>query len=571
MAYKILDNDGNVFKVNDQEAWAVDFDIEIKQPAENDDGKRVIGMVGSTPSVDRDNDIIEQSGWDVKTFRKSSSVLWSHDHKIPAIAKVNKLTKTKESLTFDEIEFPKAGIHGLADMVYELMLGGFIKAGSVGFLPIKSEKRERTEDEEKNEPRSFCPPTKFLKQELLEFSIVNVGSNRDALITHLGAKGFNTSGKVKIQAEDGKEVSIDMAEILNKLFAESNNASGGIVTEPAVTTIGDGKPEAIIPVPEGVLSNNSGEKEPSCADCDIEMDQEKTIEIDKEQVEKPFENEHSCRLISPSQFDSFRRQNNAAQHEGKRLDFIFGIKEGKSKLQAIRYPKSIWTSSSAKTHCSGRNGTFEAASKEINAKILRLESGFFFDFQPTKEMKEAGTEFRLCFVSGTERCTEATLQVVGDDKETWNDLQTISIEDIEQKAGAVLSKANKGKLKNAQALIGEVLAASEPVEVVTDDESDKNTEPPEIKTLEITLSKEITDIFGELSAKIQALETRLDEKTPKSTEGTDDIEIDLDNIALPEKKNEINLDDLKTVISQAFGDKLRQVVNEKFDKALGKV
>lgn len=78
--------------------------------------------------------------------------------------------------------------------------------------------------------------------------------------------------------------------------------------------------------------------------------------------EKPYANEHACRLINPDQFDSFRRQNNAAQSDGKQLDFIYGIKEGKSKLQAIRYPKKQWSASDAKAHCNARDHiAFEAA------------------------------------------------------------------------------------------------------------------------------------------------------------------------------------------------------------------
>ena len=33
--------------------------------------------------------------------------------------------------------------------------------------------------------------------------------------------------------------------------------------------------------------------------------------------------------------------------------------------QAYRYPKDIWTASSAKTHCSDHDGKFEAAAKEM--------------------------------------------------------------------------------------------------------------------------------------------------------------------------------------------------------------
>lgn len=80
---------------------------------------------------------------------------------------------------------------------------------------------------------------------------------------------------------------------------------------------------------------------------------------------KPFVNEHSCRIKDPAQFNKFRRENNAASSNGKRLDFIFGIKNGKSQLQAIRYPKSIWTQEEARKHCAARpHISFEAAKKK---------------------------------------------------------------------------------------------------------------------------------------------------------------------------------------------------------------
>jgi len=75
---------------------------------------------------------------------------------------------------------------------------------------------------------------------------------------------------------------------------------------------------------------------------------------------KPLPNEFSCRLADPKNFDKFARKNNAGKVNGKPVHHIYGIKNGKSTLQAIRYPKSAWTSSSAKSHCRGRKGKFDA-------------------------------------------------------------------------------------------------------------------------------------------------------------------------------------------------------------------
>ncbi len=81
---------------------------------------------------------------------------------------------------------------------------------------------------------------------------------------------------------------------------------------------------------------------------------------------KPYENEHSCRLEDPGKYDRFARKNCYQKHDGKCIDFIFGIKEGKSEVQAMRYGKDAWTEEAAKSHCKDHKGSFEAASKSSN-------------------------------------------------------------------------------------------------------------------------------------------------------------------------------------------------------------
>jgi len=93
---------------------------------------------------------------------------------------------------------------------------------------------------------------------------------------------------------------------------------------------------------------------------DINLLFKNTIEFDPQ---NPYENEHACRLTDPAKYDSFRRQNNAGKVDGKRIDFIYGIKNNKSEIQAIRYPKDIWKPADARSHCTSRKGlSFEKAS-----------------------------------------------------------------------------------------------------------------------------------------------------------------------------------------------------------------
>ncbi len=81
---------------------------------------------------------------------------------------------------------------------------------------------------------------------------------------------------------------------------------------------------------------------------------------------KPYENEHSCRLEDPGKYDRFARKNCYQKHDGKCIDFIFGVREGKFELQAMRFSKDVWTEEAAKNYCKDKKGSFEAASKSNN-------------------------------------------------------------------------------------------------------------------------------------------------------------------------------------------------------------
>lgn len=60
---------------------------------------------------------------------------------------------------------------------------------------------------------------------------------------------------------------------------------------------------------------------------------------------RPFPNEHAARLTDPSQYDSFARKNDEF---GDGIDAIYGIKDGKTELQAIRFDKSKYSVKEAK-------------------------------------------------------------------------------------------------------------------------------------------------------------------------------------------------------------------------------
>lgn len=81
----------------------------------------------------------------------------------------------------------------------------------------------------------------------------------------------------------------------------------------------------------------------------------------------PYLNEHACKL---NEEKTVARTNCARKSGGKCLDVLYYRKpNGKLAEHSYRYPKEVWSASSARAHCNSHNGSFEAASGGNNAHI----------------------------------------------------------------------------------------------------------------------------------------------------------------------------------------------------------
>ncbi len=147
-----------------------------------DKEKRLIDFAISTERVDRMGDVITVSGWKLKEFRRNPVILFGHNSRQPPIGRAIKVGKTDSALTATA-QFMERDLNEFADSVYRMYLEGFMRAVSVGFIPLA---RERIEDDD-GDFTGF----KFTKQELLEFSAVPIPANPDALINARSA-GIDT-------------------------------------------------------------------------------------------------------------------------------------------------------------------------------------------------------------------------------------------------------------------------------------------------------------------------------------------------------------------------------------------
>lgn len=175
------------------------FDSEVKEV----EGERAFNVTITTNDVDRSGDIVEPKGARLTNFKKNPVVLLAHDYRGLPIAKASNLIKTDTGITA-KVTFPDEGIYPLADTVYNLYKYEFMRAWSIGFIPIKSE--DIVDDEDKDS-KVVRRGTRFKIWEMLEFSGCSVPDNPNALKNML-SKGIDVEllkeeGFIEIIEDDG--------------------------------------------------------------------------------------------------------------------------------------------------------------------------------------------------------------------------------------------------------------------------------------------------------------------------------------------------------------------------------
>lgn len=137
-----------------------------------DDGSRRMTFTISTASIDRYGDTIAVDGWQLEAYRANPVVLWAHDQSSLPLGRATRVEVDGAALVA-EAEFTPAGVARFNDAVYDMLKGGFLNATSVGFLPLEWKFAD-------DPGRRYG--VDFTKQELLEFSVVPVPANAEALV-----------------------------------------------------------------------------------------------------------------------------------------------------------------------------------------------------------------------------------------------------------------------------------------------------------------------------------------------------------------------------------------------------
>jgi len=215
-------------------------------------GERQYEFTASTADMDRDGEVIDVSGWDLKNFKKNPVIMFAHDYRTLPIGRATKIG-IREGKLVNNVEFPPEGTYEFADIVERLVGAGFLKTESVGFMPKKWEDGDGGEK---------TPRRTYTKQELLEISIVPVPSNPNALMNAvkegvITQKQFNSITEVKPEVKDehlkpektSQEQIIDELDYL-ELMLQENGANDRVkeILQRIAKSYLDATQDATIPV-----------------------------------------------------------------------------------------------------------------------------------------------------------------------------------------------------------------------------------------------------------------------------------------------------------------------------------
>lgn len=126
-----------------------------------------------------------------------------------------------------KVEFADAATYPFADTVFNLYKGGFLRAVSVGFMPLEHPRAIRDENND------HVTGWEFTNQELLELSAVPVPANPEA-VARAVSKGFGTEAdlhRVFSPAPTAEEVYRQAAETWREVAAVSVSLARRVVRE----------------------------------------------------------------------------------------------------------------------------------------------------------------------------------------------------------------------------------------------------------------------------------------------------------------------------------------------------
>jgi hypothetical protein len=165
------------------------FEVKVAE-RRKDGGKIIINTAG----LDRQRDRVLPTGVDANAYLKNPIVQWGHNYREPwsTIGKTTAIDVTDKAITVDFELRPAANDQDPQNVVKLLWEGGWVKTASIGFLPTEGKPNDQGGMD-------------FTKWELLEWSLVPIPANAEALRLAMKALDKDEGGRMNDEDPDSAD------------------------------------------------------------------------------------------------------------------------------------------------------------------------------------------------------------------------------------------------------------------------------------------------------------------------------------------------------------------------------
>lgn len=158
---------------------------QVREIPKNVEETRIIPFVLSTPARDRHHTVLNQRNWQLDNYRANPVVGYMHnlygnlcsppdpDDVIGQTKSIGVEDMGGQLALIGSASFEPANLNLNADKIFRKLILGTLRAASVGFLDFGKSAWGAGDEAEGRENETF----RFAGQELLEWSVVNIGSN----------------------------------------------------------------------------------------------------------------------------------------------------------------------------------------------------------------------------------------------------------------------------------------------------------------------------------------------------------------------------------------------------------
>ena len=189
----------------------------------------------TTPTVDRVYDVVVPEGMDNKNFRKNPVVLWGHDDSLLPVGrsiseKVVEGSHVEGKVQFDLKNDPK----GFNTQIFGMYADRTLNATSIRFIPSKYEKIMKTVETDGQKNEIWTGGFEFQEWELVEYSMVGIPMNPDAVrMAYNALEAWKAGQEPESDEEEKVLVNLKDFNVLRKEVRDLMNMVEGFEREPS--------------------------------------------------------------------------------------------------------------------------------------------------------------------------------------------------------------------------------------------------------------------------------------------------------------------------------------------------